>query len=56
MMTERLLWPLTRLGTTVDDYERAKASARRAFGLLGHRAGDPGPGESGAARRGRAAR
>jgi ATP-binding cassette subfamily B protein len=34
MMTERLLWPLTRLGTTVDDYERAKASARRAFGLL----------------------
>ncbi|HEX3555501.1 MAG TPA: ABC transporter ATP-binding protein [Thermoanaerobaculia bacterium] len=34
MMTERLLWPLTRLGTTVDDYERAKSSARRAFGLL----------------------
>jgi ATP-binding cassette subfamily B protein len=34
MMTERLLWPLTRLGTTVDDYERAKASARRSFGLL----------------------
>jgi ATP-binding cassette subfamily B protein len=34
MMTERLLWPLTRLGTTVDDYERAKASARRIFGLL----------------------
>jgi ATP-binding cassette, subfamily B, bacterial len=34
MMTERLLWPLTRLGNTVDDYERAKASARRAFGLL----------------------
>jgi len=34
MMTERLLWPITRLGTTVDDYERAKASARRAFGLL----------------------
>jgi ATP-binding cassette subfamily B protein len=34
MMTERLLWPLTRLGTTLDDYERAKASARRTFGLL----------------------
>ncbi|HYO12376.1 MAG TPA: ABC transporter ATP-binding protein [Thermoanaerobaculia bacterium] len=34
MMTERLLWPLTRLGTTVDEYERARASARRAFGLL----------------------
>ena len=34
MMTERLLWPLTRLGTTVDEYERAKASARRSFGLL----------------------
>jgi ATP-binding cassette subfamily B protein len=34
MMTERLLWPLVRLGTTLDDYERAKASARRTFGLL----------------------
>ena len=34
MMTERLLWPLTRLGTTLDDYERAKASSRRTFGLL----------------------
>jgi len=34
MLTERLLWPLTRLGTTLDDYERAKASARRTFGLL----------------------
>jgi ATP-binding cassette subfamily B protein len=34
MMTERLLWPLTRLGTTLDDYQRAKASARRTFGLL----------------------
>ncbi|HKI05638.1 MAG TPA: ABC transporter ATP-binding protein [Thermoanaerobaculia bacterium] len=34
MMTERLLWPLTRLGTTVDDFERARASARRSFGLL----------------------
>jgi len=34
MMTERLLWPLTRLGETVDNYERARASARRSFGLL----------------------
>ena len=34
MMTERLLWPLTRLGTTLDDFERANASARRTFGLL----------------------
>ncbi len=34
MLTERLLWPLTRLGTTLDDFERAKASARRTFGLL----------------------
>ncbi|MFL6292599.1 MAG: ABC transporter ATP-binding protein [Thermoanaerobaculia bacterium] len=34
MMTERLLWPLTRLGTTMDEYQRAKASARRTFGLL----------------------
>lgn len=34
MMTERLLWPLTRLGTTSDDFERARASARRIFGLL----------------------
>jgi ATP-binding cassette, subfamily B, bacterial len=34
MMTERLLWPLTRLGQTLDDYERARASTRRTFGLL----------------------
>ncbi|HET9227408.1 MAG TPA: ABC transporter ATP-binding protein [Thermoanaerobaculia bacterium] len=34
MMTERMLWPLTRLGTTLDEYGRAKASARRTFGLL----------------------
>jgi ATP-binding cassette subfamily B protein len=34
MMTERLLWPITRLGTTLDDFERAKASSRRIFGLL----------------------
>ena len=34
MMTERLLWPLTRLGNTLDELERARASARRTFGLL----------------------
>ncbi|MBV8201886.1 MAG: ABC transporter ATP-binding protein, partial [Acidobacteria bacterium] len=34
MMTERLLWPLTRLGSTLDDFERAMAAARRSFGLL----------------------
>jgi ATP-binding cassette subfamily B protein len=34
MMIQRLLWPITRLGTTLDSYERAKASAKRIFGLL----------------------
>jgi len=34
MLIQRLLWPLTRLGQTLDEYERAKASASRAFGLL----------------------
>jgi ATP-binding cassette subfamily B protein len=34
MMIQRLLWPLTRLGVTLDEFERAKASARRTFGLL----------------------
>ncbi len=34
MMIQRLLWPLTRLGNVLDEYERAKASARRTFGLL----------------------
>lgn len=34
MMTERLLWPMTRLGTTMDDFERAKASIRRLFSVL----------------------
>ncbi|MGE0433446.1 MAG: ABC transporter ATP-binding protein, partial [Planctomycetota bacterium] len=34
MLTQRLLWPLTRLGSTLDEYERARASARRTFGLL----------------------
>jgi ATP-binding cassette subfamily B protein len=34
MLIQRLLWPLTRLGTTFDDYQRAKVSASRVFSLL----------------------
>lgn len=34
MMTQRLLWPVTRLGAVFDEFERARASARRIFGLL----------------------
>ncbi|HHB91372.1 MAG TPA: ABC transporter ATP-binding protein [Anaerolineae bacterium] len=33
-MTQRLLWPLTRLGATLDLYQRAMASTRRIFDLL----------------------
>ncbi len=33
-MTQRLLWPLTDLGETLDLYQRAMASTRRIFGLL----------------------
>lgn len=33
-MTQRLLWPLTRLGQTFDLYQRAMASTRRVFALL----------------------
>ena len=33
-MTQRLLWPLTELGQTLDLYQRAMASCRRIFGLL----------------------
>lgn len=33
-MIQRLLWPLTRLASTVDLYQRAMASARRIFELL----------------------
>ena len=33
-MTQRLLWPLTRLGQTFDLYQRAMASTRRIFALL----------------------
>ncbi len=34
MMVQRMLWPLTRLGITLDEFERARASAQRTFGLL----------------------
>lgn len=34
MMIQRILWPLTRLGETFDEYQRAQASAKRIFGLL----------------------
>ncbi|HZG43398.1 MAG TPA: ABC transporter ATP-binding protein, partial [Longimicrobium sp.] len=33
-ITQRLLWPLTRLGETLDQYQRAMASSRRIFGML----------------------
>ncbi len=33
-MTQRLLWPLTRLGATFDMYQRSMASASRIFNLL----------------------
>jgi ATP-binding cassette, subfamily B, bacterial len=33
-MTQRLLWPLTRLGETLDLYQRAMASTNRIFRLL----------------------
>ncbi len=34
MMIQRLLWPITRLGNVFDEYQRARASARRVFGLV----------------------
>lgn len=33
-MTQRLLWPLTRMGDTLDLYQRAMASTNRVFDLL----------------------
>ncbi len=33
-MTQRLLWPLTRLGVTLDQYQRAMASTTRVLDLL----------------------
>lgn len=34
MLIQRMLWPLTTIGTVLDDYERAKASINRVFQLL----------------------
>ena len=34
MMIQRMLWPLTRLGETLDNYQRARASASKVFSLL----------------------
>lgn len=34
MMIQRVLWPITRMGSVLDEYERARASARRVFGLM----------------------
>jgi ATP-binding cassette subfamily B protein len=36
-MTQRLLWPLTRMGTTLDLYQRAMASTTRIFDMLDSR-------------------
>jgi ATP-binding cassette subfamily B protein len=33
-LTQRLLWPLTRLGETLDHYQRAMASTKRVMDLL----------------------
>ncbi|HEY0035721.1 MAG TPA: ABC transporter ATP-binding protein, partial [Longimicrobium sp.] len=33
-ITQRLLWPLTRLGETLDQYQRAMASTNRIFDVL----------------------
>ncbi|MCA9558934.1 MAG: ABC transporter ATP-binding protein, partial [Myxococcales bacterium] len=33
-LTQRLLWPLTQLGSTLDQYQRAMASTARILGLL----------------------
>ncbi len=38
-IVQRLLWPLTRLGETFDQYQRAMASTRRILDLIGERAG-----------------
>ena len=34
LMIQRLLWPVTRMGIIFDEFERAKASARRVFTLM----------------------
>ena len=38
-MTQRLLWPLTRLGETLDGYQRAASSVRRMLGVLEYEPG-----------------
>ena len=59
-MTQRLLWPLTRLGETLDLYQRAMASTRRILDLLAVPPsivdGRPHPARAGAGRRGLRAR
>ncbi|MCB1034263.1 MAG: ABC transporter ATP-binding protein, partial [Acidobacteria bacterium] len=45
-LTQRLLWPLTRLGQTVDLYQRAMASTRRILDLLDTRPGISSGGEA----------
>ena len=53
-MTQRLLWPLTDLGETLDLYQRAMASTRRIFALMGERGQQqPGVGEPARPVRGR---
>ncbi len=58
-MTQRLLWPLTDVGETLDLYQRGMASARRVLALLHERAhvvpgtgGLPGPAAGGVELRG----
>ena len=52
-MTQRLLWPLTELGETLDLYQRGVASIRRILDLLDTPIGVvPGPRSAGAARAG----
>lgn len=50
-LTQRLLWPLTRLGTTFDLYQRAMASTRRVLNLVETeievRDGEQGVGDAG---------
>ncbi|MBF2052221.1 MAG: ABC transporter ATP-binding protein [Candidatus Sericytochromatia bacterium] len=46
MLVQRLLWPITRLGQTLDLYERARASAQRIFGLFNTEASIQSPVES----------
>ena len=59
MLIQRMLWPLTRMGITLDEFERAKASARaRAKSISFDHGAGSGSGcntnaESGVAERGR---